>query len=122
LAELGPGDRMASRCARCGGSELYRQKDFPQWLGMTLLTIACFLFFVFAVSYQYAIAWLILLGSAAVDGLIYLIVGDVVNCYRCGAQHRGVSSRGVDPFALTVAEKYRQERIRREQLQAERPN
>jgi hypothetical protein len=93
-------------------------KDFPQWLGMTILAGACVSFFVLAVVfYRYTLAWAILLGSAAVDGLIYGIVGDVVVCYRCGARHRGVPSRAFDPHELAIAEKYRQERIRREQLQ-----
>lgn len=93
-------------------------KDFPQWLGMGLLASACALFYLFAIRYQYAIAWSILLGSAAIDAVIYLIVGDVVVCYRCGAQHRGIHSRAFDPHEIAIAEKYRQERIRREQMQA----
>lgn len=106
-------------CAACGNEQLYRMKDFPQWLGMGLLATACILFYLFAIQYQYAIAWSILLGSAAVDGLIYFIVGDVVVCYRCAAQHRGIPSRVFDPHEIAIAERYRQERIRREQLQAE---
>lgn len=108
----------ADHCALCGCGDRYRQKDFPQWLGMSLLTVACLLFFAFAIFYQYAIAWTILLGSAAFDGLVYLLVGDVVICYRCGAQHKGVPSKGVDPFDLATNERYRQERLRREELQA----
>ena len=111
-------DGSLCRCALCGNAQLYRMKDFPQWLGMSILTLACGSFFVLAVAfYQYNLAWAILLGSAAVDGLIYLIVGDVVVCYRCGAHHRGVPSRAFDPHELATAEKYRQERIRMEQLQ-----
>ena len=109
-------DHRPTHCAACGCSELYRQKDFPQWLGLGLLTVACLLFFVFAIRYEYTVAWSVLLGSAAIDGLIYFIVGDVVICYRCGAKHRGVVTRAFGPFELTVAEKYRQERLRREQL------
>jgi hypothetical protein len=106
-------------CALCGNGELYRQKDFPQWLGMSLLAGACVSFFILAVVfYQYTAAWAVLLGSAAVDGLLYYgVVGDVVMCYRCGCQHRGAPSRGFDPFELAVGERYRQERLRREQLQ-----
>jgi hypothetical protein len=121
-AEL-PADALAtdgslSHCAFCGNGQLYRMKDFPQWLGMSILTLACGSFFVLAVVFfQYNLAWAILLGSAAVDGLIYLIVGDVVVCYRCGARHRGVPSGTFDPHELAIAEKYRQERIRKEQLQ-----
>src|SRR5438552_3195482 len=66
------------QCAACGNEPLYRMKDFPQWLGMGLLASACILFYLFAIRYEYAIAWSILLGSAALDALIYLIVGDVV--------------------------------------------
>jgi hypothetical protein len=111
-------DGSLTRCACCGNGQLYRMKDFPQWLGMAILTLACGSFFVLAVVfYQYNLAWAILVGSAAIDGLIYLIVGDVVVCYRCGARHRGVPSRAFDPHELTIAEKYRQERIRKEQLQ-----
>jgi hypothetical protein len=111
-------DRSLSQCAMCGNGQLYRMKDFPQWLGMSILTLACGSFFVLAVVfYQYNLAWAILLGSAAFDGVIYLIVGDVVVCYRCGARHRGVPSRAFDPHELAIAEKYRQERIRKEQLQ-----
>ena len=111
-------DGSLRHCALCGNEQLYRMKDFPQWLGMTILTAACVSFFVLAVVFfQYKLAWAILLGSAAVDGLIYLIVGDVVVCYRCAARHRGVPSHAFDPHELAIAEKYRQERIRREQLQ-----
>jgi hypothetical protein len=105
-------------CALCGNAELYRQKDFPQWLGMLILTGACVSFFVLAVIfYQYYLAWAVLLGSAAIDGLLYYgIVGDVVLCYRCGCQHRGARSWAFDPFELATGERYRQERLRREQL------
>jgi hypothetical protein len=111
-------DGKLTCCALCGNEELYRKKDFPQWLGMTLLTAACSAFFVLAVIfYQYMWAWMVLLGSAAFDGLLYYaIVGDVVVCYKCGCQHRGVPSRQFDPFELATGERYRQERLRREQL------
>ena len=28
-------------CAVCGNGELYKKKDFPHWLGLTILTVAC---------------------------------------------------------------------------------
>ena len=40
--------------------------------------------------YDNVLTWGILLGSAAFDGILYLLVKDVVVCYRCGAEHRGV--------------------------------
>ncbi len=59
-------DQKLAACVCCGCDQLYRRKDFPQWLGMALLGIACVLFFVFAIRYEYVLAWSILLGSAAV--------------------------------------------------------
>jgi hypothetical protein len=110
-----PNDGKLSACICCGCDQFYRQKDFPQWLGQGLLITACVLFFIFVIRYEYTIAWSILLGSAALDGIIYLIVGDVVICYRCKAQYHVLASRSYDPFDLSIAEKYHQERIRLEQ-------
>jgi hypothetical protein len=112
-------DGSLSACALCGNSELYRRKDFPQWIGLSLLTIACTAFFVLQVLYHQWVAWAVLLGSAAIDGLLYYgLVGDVVVCYRCGCEHRCVPSAGFDPHELAVAERYRQHRLRQEQLKA----
>ncbi|HMC88193.1 MAG TPA: hypothetical protein VKI17_01535, partial [Gemmataceae bacterium] len=54
-------------------------------------------------------------------GLLYLWVGDVIVCYRCQAHYRGCESGPKHkPHELGIAERYRQERLRREQLQAAR--
>jgi hypothetical protein len=106
-------------CAVCGNTELYRKKDFPHWLGLLILTGACLAFLGLMAVYQQTWAWVVLLGSAAFDGLLYLWVGDAVVCYRCGAEYRGFPpSPEHRPFELGVGERYRQERIRREQLRA----
>jgi hypothetical protein len=113
-----PGGALPA-CALCGNGELYRRKDFPQWIGLSLLAIACTAFFVLQVLYHQWIAWAVLLGSAAIDGLLYYgLVGDVVVCYRCSCEHRGIPSTGFDPHELAVAERYRQQRLRQEQLKA----
>ena len=52
-------------------------------------------------------AWAVLLASAVIDGLLYLAVRDVVVCYRCGAQHRGLGYSSNRPFELTIQERYR---------------
>jgi hypothetical protein len=112
-------DASLRACALCGNGELYRRKDFPQWIGLSLLAIACTAFFVLQVLYHQWIAWAVLLGSAAIDGLLYYgLVGDLVVCYRCGCEHRGVASHGFDPHELAIAERFRQERLRQEQLKA----
>lgn len=106
-----------SSCAVCGNAELYKKKDFPHWLGLTILAVACLGFVIFNALYMQWWAWAILIGSALFDGILYLWVGDVVVCYRCGAHHRGVpASSPHKPFELVVGERYRQERLRREEL------
>src|SRR5207253_5275933 len=100
-----------------GGHELYKKKAFPHWLGMTILVGACLGFLVLnAYRFQWW-AWAVLLVSAAVDALLYLAVKDVVVCYRCYAHHRARGRSGNKPFELIVHERYRQERLRREQMQ-----
>jgi hypothetical protein len=108
-------------CAICGNTELYKKKDFPHWLGMGILTIACVAFLVINGYRYHMAAWAILLGSALFDGLLYAWVGDVTVCYRCNAHFRGFpAGEAQKPHDLGIAERYRQERIRREQIEAER--
>jgi hypothetical protein len=85
---------------------------------MTILVLACIASFVTYAWYEKWLTWAILIGTAAFDGLLYLLVGDAVVCYRCGAHHRGLTPGPHHrPHDLGTAERYRQERIRREQLQ-----
>jgi hypothetical protein len=107
-------------CPVCGNAELYIKKDFPHWLGLTILTVACVGSIIPYWLYMQWLTWTILIGSAVFDGLLYLWVGDVVVCYRCGAHIREfVPSAGYRPHDLGIAERYRQERLRREQLQGD---
>lgn len=107
-------------CALCANGELYKKKNFPHWLGLTILAFACLAFLWAHWKYDPLTAWAILIGSAAFDGLFYLWVGDAVVCYRCGAEYRGfIPSSSHLPFELTVAERFRQERLRREKLQSD---
>lgn len=102
-------------CAVCGNRELYRKKDFPHALGLTILTLACVGSIIPYWLYMQWLSWTILIGSAVVDALLYLAVGDVVVCYRCEAHHRGFAGEErFGPFELTVNERYRQEKIRSE--------
>jgi hypothetical protein len=106
-------------CAICGNRELYKKKDFPHWLGLTILTVACLGSVIPYWLYHQWLTWTILIGSAAIDGLLYVWVGDVVVCYRCDAHYRDFSpNEEHKPFELGIAERYRQERLRRELLQA----
>ena len=67
--------------------------------------------------YDKWLTWVFLLGSAAFDGLLYLWVKDVIVCYRCQAEHRAVEHPEKHaPFELTIHERYRQERLRKDEL------
>jgi hypothetical protein len=113
-------DRSLPSCVVCGNHELYKKKDFPHGLGLSILAFACLASTVTYLLYLPYWTWGILLGSAAFDGLLYLWVGDVVVCYRCNAHHRGVEpSPDHKPYELTIGERYRQEQIRREMLEQE---
>jgi hypothetical protein len=115
-----PQDQLTT-CAICGNHEFYKKKDFPHWLGLTILAGACLGFIVCNALYWQWLAWMVLIGSAAFDGLFYLAVADALVCYRCGAHYRGLPAGSMHkPFELGVAERYRQERSRREQLQEEK--
>lgn len=103
-------------CFICGNAELYKKKGFPHWLGLTILAAACLAFLVLNLMYLQWWAWAVLLASAVFDGLLYLWVPDVVVCYRCEAQHSDLrSTADYAPYELVIAERYRQERIRRAQ-------
>jgi hypothetical protein len=100
---------------------LYRKKDFPHRLGLAILSLACLASIVPYRLYMMWQVWVILLGSLAFDFILYRLVGDVVVCYRCLAQYRGYPTPfAFPPYELGIAERYRQEKIRGEQLQAAR--
>jgi hypothetical protein len=111
------GMKELERCRVCGNAELYVQKDFPHWLGMTVLVAACLTSVVTYALHWIKTTWSILIGSAVVDGMLYLAMGNVTVCYRCRTHYRGFAPHEKHlPFNLAVGEKYRQERIRREEL------
>jgi hypothetical protein len=117
-----PRDGRLAACAACGNAELYRKKNFPHWLGLSILTIACIVFLVAHGLFLPWLAWSVLIGTAVFDLMLYVMVGDVVVCYRCLAHHAGsVEFQHLPPFDLGTAERYRQERLRKERLQIERP-
>jgi hypothetical protein len=106
-------------CVICGNPELYRKKDFPHGLGLAILTLACLASIVPYLLYLIWLVWAILLGSLAFDFILYRLVGDVVVCYRCLAHYRGYPAESVfPPYELGIAERYRQEKIRLEQVAA----
>jgi hypothetical protein len=117
VVRLDQADPELTACSICGNHELYKRKDFPHALGMFILVVACAASFVTYFWYEWWATWAILVGTAIFDGLLYLAVGDVIVCYRCHAHHKGFpAAAGREPHEITIGERYRQERLRREQL------
>jgi hypothetical protein len=106
-------------CPLCLTSDLYIQKDFPQGLGLFIVTVG---FAISTVFWYYEMpipAYLVLVASGLLDLLMYHLVGEVTICYRCLCQLRGPAANPLGrfrPFDLTIGERYRQERIRADQL------
>jgi hypothetical protein len=117
-------DGQLTSCAVCATDDLYFQKDFPRVLGLAIVVLGFAISTVFWAYYLPIAATAVLLISAALDLVLYYVVPDVTICYRCQSQYRGpgANPRGrFAPFDLAIGERYRQERLRVEQLR-ERPN
>jgi hypothetical protein len=106
-------------CPCCTTTDLYIQKDFPKGLGLFIVLVGIAISTVFW-YYEMPIAtFLVLIISLALDFLMYYKVPDVTICYRCLSQFRGAGSNPsgrFKPFDLATGERYRQERIRAEQI------
>jgi len=114
LAAAGKG---LTACRACGNGELYVQKDFPHSWGMGILIAALAVSCITYALHWIVLTWVVLIGSAAIDGGLYLAMGNVVICYRCQARHRGWPiPPALESFDLKIGERYRQERIRKEEL------
>ena len=119
---LNAADAALPLCVVCGNHEVYKKKDFPHWLGMTILIAALILSTVTYYSYEKWWSWSFLIGSAIIDGVMYLMVGDALVCYRCEAHYRGFKTTDAhQPFEITIGERYRQEQIRKEQMKGKSP-
>jgi hypothetical protein len=110
-------------CAVCATEDLYIQKDFPHVLGLSIVMAGFALSTVFYYDYRPVAALVVLMATAALDLLLYYLVPDVTICYRCLSQYRGRGSNSGSrffPFDLAIGERYRQERLRIEELRQRR--
>ena len=110
------GDPAVPCCAACGNAELYKKKDFPHGLGMLVLVGGFVASTIAYAWYDIWTVWAILLGTAAFDTALYFLVGDVVACYRCGTEHRGMAPGTHQPHEMIIEERYRQQRLREQEL------
>jgi hypothetical protein len=103
-----PGQPLNS-CPKCGCTDLFVRKDFPQKLGLAIVVVAALTFLALASRPRYFyLGALVLVVAAFVDAIIYLMVGKVTVCYRCRAEFRDVPINSEhEGFELAIAEKYR---------------
>ncbi len=105
-----------TRCLVCGCDDLWRQKDFPQWLGLLMVAMGIIFSTIAWAGHRPATALGILMFFALVDLLLYTFMGDMLVCYRCRARHRRMPiNEDHADFDLEVAERYRQQQIRMKQ-------
>jgi hypothetical protein len=106
-------------CPWCATTDLYVQKDFPQGLGLFIVIVGFVISTIFWYFEKPLITYVVLLASALLDLVLYYRVPGVTICYRCLSQLRGAGSNpgeSFHSFDLAVGERYRQERLRIQEL------
>jgi hypothetical protein len=102
------GNRI-NRCLVCPSTELYARKDFPQRLGVALVAIGFIGSSIAWANYQVLWSFAILFGTALIDLVLYLVMGESLTCYRCHAQYRGFDDIELHGgFDLETHERHRQ--------------
>ncbi|MGQ0636861.1 MAG: hypothetical protein ACT4QC_19815 [Planctomycetaceae bacterium] len=105
-------DAAPQHCLVCGCDDLWRQKDFPQKLGLALVGAGALLSTIAVALHMPSTALAVLLAFALADLLLFAWMPDVLVCYRCSARHRRTTPGDHGRFNLETAERYRQEAAR----------
>lgn len=111
-------DGSVVRCLVCPSTELFVRKDFSQALGLAIVGFGIVLSSVFWYYRLPIWTYAVLFATALLDVVLYFTVGNLLECYRCQAQYRGLA--GLDAqegFDLETHEKHRQQRLRLERQQ-----
>lgn len=102
-----------TRCLVCPSTDLFVRKDFNQRLGVTIILVG---FVASTITWNFYLQYwtfAILFATALIDLLLYMLVGNLVQCYRCHAEYRGVTEQsGIGTFSLETHERYRQQAAR----------
>lgn len=109
------------KCLRCGNSDLWRQKNFPQWAGLLCVAAGAISSSIAWAYHRPVLALGILMAFALADMLLYIIMPDVLVCYRCQTKHHQTDVSGHATFNHELAERYRQERIRERKVRPPTP-
>ncbi len=105
--------QQLNRCLVCPSTDLFVRKDFPQRLGVGIVTAGILASCVTWAYHQLIPTFVILFLTALVDVVLYLVVPNALMCYRCGAQYRGAPSlESHGSFNLETHERHRQQKAR----------
>lgn len=101
------------QCLVCPSTDLFVRKDFSQRLGVSIVVAgfaaSCVTWYLYLPYWTYGI----LFATAAIDVVLYFLVPNCLNCYRCNAQYRGLPDLdSYEAFNLETHERYRQQEIR----------
>jgi hypothetical protein len=106
-------EKQITQCLICPSTELFIRKDFPQVLGVAIVVLAAVISSVFWYLHMPWWTYGTLFTAAFVDLVLYIFVGNQLQCYRCQAQYRGVPGlENHEAFDLETHEKYRQQAAR----------
>lgn len=109
-------DDVPHVCLVCGNRDLWRQKDFSQRLGVLMVILGAVLSSIAWWYHRPLTALGILMGFALLDLVLFVVMPDVLVCYRCRARHRGAGADSEHGgFDHELAERYRQEQLRLKQ-------
>lgn len=103
------------RCLVCDCDELFLRKDFSQRLGLTIVAIGMLASCVTWYFYMIYTTFGILFATALFDVLLYALMSNVLTCYRCGAEYRGIRDDEYTGFDLEIHERHRQQQARLQQ-------
>ena len=109
-------ETAVTHCLICPSTELFVRKDFSQKLGVAIVVLGVVISSIFWFYRMPYWTFGTLFSFALIDVILFIVVGNVLHCYRCQAQYRGVP--GLDehqPFDLETHEKHRQQQIRLKQ-------
>jgi hypothetical protein len=106
------GDGEVRRCILCPSRELFVRKDFPRSLGILIIGVGIVASTVTWAMYRPIITFAILGATALLDLVVYGLVGEVLECYRCRSEYRGVKMARHTAFEMTTYEAHRQHAAR----------
>lgn len=117
IAPQSIGNDRLTRCLVCPSAELFVRKNFPQKLGVWIVTAGLAGSCVAWAWHELIATFAILFATALVDVVLYMVVPNCLACYRCQARYGGVESHGTfTGFNLETHERHRQFLARSESL------